>query len=73
MILTASYLNPHFEVLGLEASSPWPQPRSLRSSKVITFFRTEMFQNKFIKDLRLILFVSRFRMIVRLSSKFASL
>ena len=24
----------HFEVLGLEASSPWPWPRSLRSSKI---------------------------------------
>ena len=23
----------HFEVLGLEASSPWPWPQSLRSSK----------------------------------------
>ena len=28
-----------------------------------TFFRMEMFQDEFIKDLRLILFVSRFRMI----------
>ena len=41
--------------------------------KVITFFRTEMFQDEFIKDLRLILFVGRFRMIGLLSSKFASL
>ena len=24
----------HFQVLGLEASSPWPWPRSLRSSKI---------------------------------------
>ena len=32
-----------------------------------------MFQDEFIKDLRLILFVSRFRIIGRLSSKFASL
>ena len=32
-----------------------------------------MFQNDFIKDLRLILFVGRFRMIGHLSSKFASL
>ena len=32
-----------------------------------------MFQNEFIKDLRLILFVSRFRMIGHLSSKFPSL
>ena len=25
----------HFEVLGLEASSPWPWPRSLTSSKIV--------------------------------------
>ena len=25
----------HFGVLGLEASSPWPWPRSLRSSKIV--------------------------------------
>ena len=38
-----------------------------------TFFRTEMFQDEFIKDLRLILFVGRFWMIGHLFSKFASL
>ena len=32
-----------------------------------------MFQNDFVKDLRLILFVGRFRIIGHLSSKFASL
>ena len=27
----------HFEVLGLEASSPWPWPQSLKSSKIALF------------------------------------
>ena len=35
-----------------------------------TFFRTEMFQDKFITNLRLILFVGRFRMIGHSSSEF---